>query len=115
PFRTPVSVGRCITEFAAAVRGHHAALRVGDMDVRLKDHVHPASDGDCRVTGPQAAYGEMHGSEAGGAAGVNGQAGATEAKRMRDAARCRVPAAPERHRKINRLRVSKQTVLEVSD
>ena len=59
-FAANVPVAGGVAELAAAVGRHHAALRVGDRDVRLKNDVRTASEGNLRVTVTYGSRGEMY-------------------------------------------------------
>ena len=56
-----VAVRPGIAELAAPVGRHHAALGIGDMDMRGENDVDAAGERQIGLSGPQALDGQMHG------------------------------------------------------
>jgi hypothetical protein len=81
-----VAVGGGVEGLAAAVPGQGAGRLAGAVDGRAQDGVDPARQRHLALAGAQAADGQVHGDQRGGAGGVDGEAGAVQAEEVRQAA-----------------------------
>jgi hypothetical protein len=103
-----------VTEATTAIRRHHPAVRVREVDMRFENQVHATGHRQRALARAETLDREVHRGEPGGTGGVDRKTGATESEGERHAPSRGVSSAPHRHLEVDVAGVCEHLVLEVA-